>query len=354
MKKVDYIIVGQGVAGSCFALKLLQQNKSFLVIDSQEHMASKVAVGIYNPVVLKRFALIWKAQQQLDRMHQYFRAFESLLGGQYVHEIPTYRILKDDNEIHAWNLKAEKPELSKFLDTTIRQDAPEKIHAPKGFAEVKQTGRIDLSTCLQDFRNFLKANQFILEEKFDYHQIVIEENHVLYQDIQADKLVFCDGFGIKENPYFNYLPIIGVKGEVLKIKTETSISEGIWKAHNFLLEIEPRISLTASTYDRDDLSPEPTEKGKQEILSYLGEIYSGKVEVLEHWAGIRPTVLDRRPVIGAHPKVPHIYLFNGMGTRGTLLAPDMTEELFAFIEEKQALDKEADLNRFTKKHFPND
>lgn len=354
MKKVDYIIVGQGVAGSCFALKLLQENKSFLVIDQNLHKASTVAVGIYNPVVLKRFSLIWKAQEQLNLLEDYFQSFEKLLGQKYLHPIPTFRILKDDNEIHAWTKKAENPDLKDFIDQNLRYDVPNEIHAPKGFAEVKQTGRVDLEKCLSDFRNYLVSNELIRNEKFDFEQIEFSEEGIQYQDISAKRIVFCEGFGIQENSYFNYLPVIGVKGEVLKIKTPASIPNGIWKAHNFLVEIEPGISLTASTYDRDDLSYEPTEKGKQEILGYLKEIYTGDFEVVEHLAGIRPTTLDRRPIIGAHPQLPHLYLLNGMGTRGTLLGPAMTEELYAYIENQKPIDKEADLARFTKKHFPNE
>lgn len=353
MKDLDYIIVGQGVAGSCLALKLIQERKSFLVIDQDYQMASKVAVGIYNPVVLKRFALIWNAQQQLDLLRSYFRSFEHLLHATYLHEIPTYRILKDDNEIHAWKLKASNPELHDFIEETIRTDIPEKIHAPKGYAEVKQTGRVDLSNCLVDFRNYLQENNQILTEKFDYDQLEIQEDYITYKGIQAKNIIFCEGFGIKENPLFQYLPVIGVKGEVLKIKTESSFPSGIWKAHNFLLQIEPGISLTASTYDRDDLTYEPTEKGKQEILNYLGEIYNGKVEILEHWAGIRPTVIDRRPLIGTHPEISKVRLFNGMGTRGTLLAPAMTEELYNHIENDLPISKEADVSRFTKKYYQN-
>jgi glycine oxidase len=354
MKNVDYIIVGLGVAGSCFALKLLQEKKSFLVIDENKFNASSVAVGIYNPVVLKRFSLIWRAQKQIDLLHSYFQSFEKLLGGNYLHAMPTYRILSDDNEIHAWTKKSSLPELIPFIDSKIQKEVPAIIHAPNGFAEVKQTGRVELGKCIHDFRRYLVEQNLLIQEKFDFNQLKISDDKIEYQDIESPKIIFSEGFGIKENPYFNYLPIIGVKGEVLKIKLENEVPFGIWKAHNFLLKTEPGMGLTASTYDRDDLSPEPTEKGKNEIIARLQEIYSGEFEVIEHLAGIRPTVLDRRPVIGAHPKFHNLYLLNGMGTRGTLLGPDMTEELYAFIEHHQPIDKESDLRRFTKKHYPND
>jgi glycine oxidase len=351
MKKTDYIIVGLGVAGSCLALKLLQEKKSFVLFDENRHNASRVAVGVYNPVVLKRFALIWQAQKQLDLLESYFQSFEDLLGGKYLHKIPTYRILSDENEIHAWKKKAQTPELTDFIEEDIRMDVPDQILAPKGYAEVKQTGRVELGKCIEDFRDYLQVNQHLRAENFDFSQLEVDEKGVRYGDVQASKIVFAEGFAIKENPYFNYLPILGVKGEVLKIRLNKSIPFGIWKAHNFLLETEPMVALTASTYDRDDLTTEPTEKGKQEILNHLKDFYHGEVEILEHLAGIRPTVIDRRPVIGAHPEIPNLYLLNGMGTRGTLLGPAMTEELYDFIEKNIPIQREADLNRFNKKYY---
>lgn len=351
MKKLDYIIVGLGVAGSCLSLKLLQEKKSFILFDENLNNASSVAVGVYNPVVLKRFALIWQAQKQLDLLETYFQCFESLLGGKYLHKIPTYRILSDDNEIHAWKKKAQTPELSDFIEEEIRMDIPKQIWAPKGYAEVKQTGRVDLGKCLEDFRYYLQENHYLRAEKFDYSQLEIKEDGIRYGNLEASKIVFAEGFGIQENPYFNYLPIVGVKGEVLKIRLKESIPFGIWKAHNFLLETEPMIALTASTYDREDLTPAPTEKGKHEVLAHLKDFYDGEVEILEHLAGIRPTVIDRRPVIGAHPEIPNLYLLNGMGTRGTLLGPAMTEELFDFMEKDIPVQREADLNRFNKKYY---
>lgn len=351
MLKTDYLIVGQGVAGSCLALKLLQENKTFRVIDHFQHNASCVAVGVYNPVVLKRFALIWQAQHQLDLLKVYFEKFEQILHGSYLHPLPTFRILSDENEIHAWRLKAESDGLEPFLNPTIFQDVPENFKMSFGYAEVKQTGRVDLGKCLKDFRKYLENNNLLIKEKFHHNLLKIKEKGISYQNIEAEHIVFCEGFGIKENPYFNYLPIIGVKGEVLKIKTETPVPPAIWKASTFLMPLEGNFAFTASTYDRDDLTPVPSEKGKKEILENLEKFYKGSYEVVDHLASIRPTVRDRRPVIGTHPLYQNVHLLNGMGTRGTLLGPAMAEELYNHLELGKPLDKEADLRRFTQKFF---
>lgn len=353
MLKADYLIIGQGVAGSCFALKLLNGNKSFVIIDQNKNKASTVAVGIYNPVVLKRFSLIWNAQLQLDLMFQYFGDFERLLQENYIQKYSTRRIIKDENEIHAWNKKANQPEINDFLEEKIQPFSNPDFEIPLGYGEVKQTGRIDLGNCINDFRNYLIRNELYLNEKFEYSELKISESGIQYKNITAQKIVFCDGFGVTENPFFNYLPVIGVKGEVLKIKTDNEVPRAIWKAHNFLMPIDENVSMTASTYDREDLTPVPTEKGKNEMIHHLKSFYKGNFEVLEQTAGIRPTIIDRRPVVGAHPFHKNVLILNGMGTRGTLLAPAMTEELFDFTEKNISIDKEADVARFTKKYFEN-
>lgn len=353
MQNKDYIIVGQGVAGSCFAFKLLKENKSFIVIDADKNKASSVAVGIYNPVVLKRFSLIWNASRQLDLMFKYFSGFEELLGDNYIREIPTRRIIKDENEIHAWNKKANQPELNQYLNPDIKSFSHPDFDVPFGYGEVKNTGQIDLGNCLSTFQDFLVKENLYLKEEFDYSLLQISTDKIQYKNITAKNIIFCEGFGITQNPYFNYLPVIGVKGEVLKIRTENEIPKAIWKAHNFLMPVDENNAVTASTYDRDDLTPQPTEKGKQEMLHHLRDFYKGKFEILEQTAGIRPTIIDRRPVIGAHPINGNMYILNGMGTRGTLLAPAMTEELFDNIENNQAIDPEANVLRFTKKYFEN-
>lgn len=353
MVSIDYLIVGQGVAGSCIALKLLKENLSFLIIDENKNKASSVAVGIYNPVVLKRFSLIWNAENQLNLMHEYFSEFEKLLGQNYIFEYPTRRIIKDENEIHAWQKKANLPELEDYLDNKIQELSHPDFEAPLGYGEVRNTGRIDLGNCLNDFRNYMIENNLYRDEHFDYSQLNISEKEIHYKQIKAKKIVFCDGFGITINPYFSYLPVIGVKGEVLKIRTENEVPKAIWKAHNFLMPVDEKISLTASTYDRDDLTYAPTEKGRDEMIRHLQSFYKGNFEISDQTAGIRPTIIDRRPIVGAHPIHNNVLIVNGMGTRGTLLAPAMTEELFNFTEKEQPIDKEADVSRFTKKYFRN-
>lgn len=346
-KTIDYLIVGQGVAGSCFALKLLKENKTFVIIDGQKNCASRIAVGVYNPVVLKRFSLIWHAAIQLKWMKAYFQCFEELLGEPLITDMPTYRIFYDENEVKTWLKKSNRKDLQPYLNSKIVAQASNPlIHSKFGLGEVMQTGRINLKKCLEKFETYLLNNGNLIHDNFDFEQLTVTDSQVQYKDITANRIVFCEGYGIKSNPYFNYLPIIGVKGEVLKITTETALPNGIWKGKNFLLPIEGNLNYTASTYNREDLTYLPTEQGKNEMLAMLEEIYLGKYQVIEHTAGIRPTVIDRRPIVGSHPKYANLYVFNGMGTRGTLLAPQMSEFLYDQIEKNIEIEMDANVRRF--------
>jgi len=71
-------------------------------------------------------------------------------------------------------------------------------------------------------------------------------------------------------------------------------------------------------------------------------------EVIDHLAGVRPTVKDRRPMVGTHPKFANLHVLNGLGTRGVMLAPAMAKSLFENIENQIPLEKEIDIKRFKK------
>jgi len=69
-------------------------------------------------------------------------------------------------------------------------------------------------------------------------------------------------------------------------------------------------------------------------------------DVVDHWAGIRPASSDRRPLIGVHPKHKSVMIFNGMGSKGVMLAPYFARQLIKFMEEGEKLDATVDINRF--------
>ena len=105
-----------------------------------------------------------------------------------------------------------------------------------------------------------------------------------------------------------------------------------------------------ATYDWKDKTNTPTEEGKQELIEKLSELISCDFEVVKHFAGVRPTVKDRRPLVGTHPEYSHLHVLNGLGTRGVMLGPYLANELFQHIEKNIPLEKEIDIIRCYKKN----
>ena len=77
----------------------------------------------------------------------------------------------------------------------------------------------------------------------------------------------------------------------------------------------------------------------------MKELIQCDFEVIEHYAGVRPTVKDRRPLVGTHPLHNTIHVLNGLGTRGVMLAPAMATSLFNNIENNIPLDPMIDIKR---------
>ena len=209
MKKVDYIIVGLGLAGINFCEVLIRNNKSFLVIDNASQQSSVVAGGLYNPVVLKRFTEVWKANEQLEMAIPAYNRLENLLNSTLDYKIPVRRLFNSVEEQNNWTVASDKPNLSQYLSTKFITNENQHIKAGFGFGEVLETGRIDTSKLVSNFKHYLQnSNQFI-EESFNHDALKDFEEYILYENIQASDIVFAECFGVKQKPFFYHLPLNG-------------------------------------------------------------------------------------------------------------------------------------------------
>ena len=101
-----------------------------------------------------------------------------------------------------------------------------------------------------------------------------------------------------------------------------------------------------ATYEWDDLDSSPTASGKAELLAKLKGMITCGYEVRKHEAGVRPSSGDRRPIIGQHPAIPGMYIFNGLGTKGMMLAPWFAANFVNFCQQKGPLHPDVDVGRF--------
>lgn len=347
---IDYLIVGNGLAGISFAEIALQNNKSIFVFDNNSQPSSRVAGGLYNPVVLKRFSEVWKAKEQIDFAFPLYHKIQSKLNVVFDFELPILRKLYSAEEQNNWFQASDKPNLAPFLDPKLVTTSYESIASPFHYGKVNYTGYLEISTLIEAYSNYLKSLNSFSNEGFNYDEIEFLEIGIQYKDIKAKHIIFAEGFGLHANPYFNDLPLDGTKGELLIIKAPNLDLDVVIKSSVFILPIGNDLYKVGATYGWKDKTNTPTEEGKQELIKKLSELISCEFEVVKHFAGVRPTVKDRRPLVGTHLEFKQLHVLNGLGTRGVMLGPYLANELFQHIENNIPLEKEIDIIRCYKKN----
>ena len=345
MKKVDTIIVGMGIAGICYAETLHQNKKSFYVIDNKKTGSSKIAAGIFNPTVLKRYNMTWNGEEFYKNAIMFFKKIENKYKKEIIFKHDILKFFSSFSDQNNWAVASKKPVLKEFLDSKIHTKKIKGVLTEFGYGLVKKCGRISTLNLINEFKNNLNDNY--LNRDFDFSKLFSDNKKIVYGNILAENIVFCEGYGIISNPFFKHLPVNGSKGEFLIVKIPNlNLKQIIKRSSIFIMPLGNQIYWVGATYDNSDKKNRPTQLKKQWLIEKLESIIMESYKIIEHKASIRPSTIDRRPIIGSHPKYKNIYLLNGMGSRGILLAPTLSYWLYDYIYKGVQIPQEVDIKRF--------
>lgn len=341
MKHYDYIVVGQGIAGTVFSYTLLENHKSVLVIGSQQKKCSSlVAGGIFNPLTGKGLVKTWKADELFPFMKDFYENLEKNLKTQFFHKTPIYRPYRSIQEQNDWLGKTANPILGMYIEVEVDdKHYLSDIYNDLGGLETKYSGWVDLPKLLEAYRCFIQEKDSYLEEDFDYSALEIKDK-LYYKGFSASKIIFCEGVEATKNPYFTNLPFSLVKGEMIDILIKDASFQGIVNQGVSIVPLGDQMYRVASTYSWDPLDWENTEKAKEELIEKARNLLKKDFEVIGQKAGIRPAAKGRRPIVGMHPKYQGLGIFNGLGSKGVSLAPYLAKHFFEHIEYKVLLDKD--------------
>lgn len=347
--EADYLIIGQGLAGTCLAHQFLQKGKKIKIIQNQElPSSSKVAGGMFNPVTGKRLARTWKQQETFSYLNTFYQNLEISLNTKLLYKIPLFRPYKNENQKSQFQKSIASKGLSDLLQSTeISKTLENLIDAPLGGILTSESGRLDVPLFLEKSAEHFQKKGILELGNFEKEHLSISNEFTDYKNITYSKIIFCEGFHVKNNALFNWLPFNPVKGETLdvklskKIKLNEIINQGAW-----LMPTGENKYKMGSTYDWDNLNFEITEKAKTEILEKSKNFLKVEPTIISQSAGVRPAVNDRRPILGAHPKHPNIIIFNGLGTKGVSLAPYFSKQLAEYLLEGKEIDAESTIERF--------
>ena len=340
MKKVDYIIVGDGYAALFFAHQLIKNNKSFYLFSEGKKSASFVSAGIINPAVLKRFTTFWLAQEQIDSLKKTLSEIEGYTHKNYLIEKPILRVFHDEKEKELWLKKSN--EISFLSKDFIKINS---IKNPFGCGKVNHSARLNVRDFFTDLMNYLEQNSHLIKEKFDYNLVNTENS--TYKDIQFKNIIFAEGMAVKENPYFSEIPVEANKGHHLEVKLSEKIEDDFTiKKKHFIFPLNENTYYYGGTYDREQIHHKIDNSAVEKLINALAEFYPNDFEVTQVKFGFRPTVKDRRPIVGAHSEFKNFYVFNGLGARGILNGNYFAINLYNHLENGEEIHPEVDLKRF--------
>jgi len=368
----DYAIIGGGLAGSVLYNSFKKLNVSVLLIDnSPEISSSLVAAGIYNPVVFKRLTKSWNIDYLLEDLNDFYGNFENQNQIKIHFKSNIFKIIANNEEKDFWIKKSKEQDLSIYLNSNIIYKFDEILHLNSGLGQIYNSGYVDVYNFIQQSKINAILNNEYYNDYFEFKSLVIQDdNKFTYKNYSFKNIIFSEGYQAQNNPYFDKIKFKLTKGELLiidiidfdDIEKINEIKNYILNKNLFLLPffdstLNKILFKVGATYEWEDLEETITEKGKKEILDKLEKIYKFKYKVIDHKVGIRPTVIDRRPVIGNHNKHNNMFVFNGLGTKGVMIAPFLANLFIntylmnsenTDLSEKYKFLNEINYNRFLK------
>ncbi len=342
---LDAIIVGQGLAGSILALQLIKQGRSVKIIDNQSSRCSIIAAGIVNPITGRKYVKSWEYDMLSDFAYTFYNKWEKTFKNDFYTELKIGKVINAVKDKNEFLLKIQDEPFS--LLNSIN-NVPEHIKYDKDNIYIINGFRLNTSKFLNSCKNYFSSIRSLSIKDFDYENISIHNSNIVYKDLKAKHIIFCEGHKIKDNPYFNYLPMRPTKGELLEIETDAHKTNICFQKHHFLLPVSNKSFKVGSNYERENINETPTETIRNDLEEFFTHSSSLKYKIKEHQAGIRPSTIDRRPFIGEHPSHKNLWVFNGFGSKGVSLCPYLSSHLLTHIFEKKALNKEVSIVRYIK------
>jgi glycine oxidase len=343
--QVDFIIVGQGLAGSAVAMQLLKRRRSILVIDRvMPNASSRIATGLFNPITGRNSVKTWLADSLFQYLHKFYQEAESLTDRRFFFSLPLYKPFASIEEQNEWMSRSADPGYANYIESISTRPSVSFVNDQYGGMITRQSGYVDTIGYLTAVRRFIRANGHLLEERFDEDLLIPGDGGVRYKHHTAAHIIFCQG--LEASKWFKWVPILPLKGETIRIQSDYSqniiINRGVYAVPTN----QNGIWRVGATYSLVDRLNGITEQARNELMSKLGELVTFPYAIIEQDWGFRPTTHDRRPILGSHPEYGRMHIFNGMGPKGISLTPYFSDILLKYIENGHPLNKDVSIERY--------
>jgi glycine/D-amino acid oxidase-like deaminating enzyme len=346
--RAEFLIVGGGLAGMSLTLELTEKNRTVLLLDDEfGSSSSRVAAGMINPIVPKGVRKTWLCDEIFPKIDSWYTKWEGRLNAFFYKSMPLIQIHPDERTALEWKKRSEDSDFDAYLEQGT-DPLPAEIHAPFGYSIIKGGGRLNVANFLRSGKQYLMNRSAMQVHTIKYGEIVVDQTGVEWNGMRFSAVIFCEGIAAMQNPWFGDLHFHPTGGDVLRVKTEWKqpTPDVMWKRRQWLLPDGEGNYLLGSNFHKGETGIEPQAKDAEMLISETKSWFGGNIKLLEHRRGTRPTVEGRRPYLGNHSSGKPIYIFNGLGSKGsslvTLLAPMMAD----YLCEAKPLNSEVDIRRF--------
>lgn len=334
--QVQYLIIGQGIAGTLLSYAFWKQGRSFLVMDEPKlaPKASVVAGAVINPVNVNRWTMVAGYQQYVSDALDIYNSMEDTLGVSLIETLPLLVFQHDEaNQQLFRNQQNEHPQYIQYPADTEVSLGQRFFNYHYGIGKVNPVWKINATELLSAWSDFLIQNGLLLRQRFDLSACKINPQSLQYQMIRSKKIIFCEGAAAAHNPLFEKLPFTKNRGDVLLLSVPGLPVEYIYHHGIRLVPVGNGLFWCGGNYrwQFNDLVPDRQWRSQTEAL--LRRWLKLPFQVADHIVAERPTTAGQQFFSGIHPSMPSVAIFNGLGTKGFFCGPSLAMSLSRQITE---------------------
>lgn len=339
----DVAIVGFGIAGATLAHSLIEQCARVVVFDSPARPAVSRSAGSIASVAGLRFGVIEQWQQWWDAALSVYTEFGVM------EPIACYRLVYRADEQNFWERKRHALIAEGHARPAhLPQQLTEAIEPPLETIEIVRAAKVHAASLLDRLAAQLDRDGRYVRRTLSACDVEPVGQGYRVAGVECKHVVFCEGAWMADNRWFGWIPRMFARGQrIVGVLDRTLTEQPVWLsvAGKSLVVVGDRFTF-GSTYDWHSLEPIVTDEATAYLSEQLARILRCGHRVTDAWTGVRPIVADLRPVVGEHPHNRGMWIFNGLGSRGLLLAPRLAQLLARCIAGEPVSLGQWDVARF--------
>ena len=347
MRDCEYVVIGQGLAGTLVCQALLDKGKNVIVIDnSHKGSSSKIAAGIVNPITGRRFVKSWMIEELMSFAEKRYAEFSQLLDSdKYFSKREILRCLFSPSEENDWLIRTAQPGWTEHVLEAEDMDEFQEHITPGIGQGVLLGAQVDLGRLIQEYKTYLLNKNLLVTSDLDYDDVDIREGSIASLGIRFENIIWCEGAKGRFNPFWDNVEFEPSKGEVFHLEIKGLKTERLLKHKMIMAPLDEEKFWFGANYEWNSKDDKPSATGAQFLQKRLDKMIP-KYTKVDHLAAIRPTIKDRRPVIGRHETMKNCYIFNGLGTKGASIGPFFADHFVNYLLQGTPLLNEVNVQRY--------